>query len=121
MDRARFVEHKGKRIFLMDCSNASLDDMNQVMDECVRQVRSQPEKSVFTLIIAGGSAFSGETITKLKELARNNTPFVIASAIVGITGLHKVVLNAVSIFSRRRFYLFDTLEEAKDFLADYTD
>ncbi len=121
MDRAKFVEHKGQRIFSMDCTDASLEEMNQIIEACAREVRCLPEKSVFTLIIAGGSAFSGETISKLKELARGNAPYVKASAMVGVTGLYKVVFNAVSIFSKRRFYLFDTVDDALDFLADYTD
>ncbi len=75
---------------------------------------------MLTLTIAGGSSFSGETISKLKELARDNTPYVKAGAIVGVTGLYKVVFNAVAIFSKRRFYLFDTIDEAMDFLADFT-
>ena len=121
MDRAKFVEHKGKQIFVMDCRDATLDEMNAVIEECILQVRKQPEKSVFTLTISGGSAFSGETISKLKEVARDNTPYVKAGAIVGVKGLYKVVFNAVAMFSKRRFYLFDTVDEAMDFLADYTD
>jgi len=121
MDRAKFVTHKGRQIYIMDGTNATVEEMDQVIEACERDVRCQPENSVFTLIIAGGSSFSGETISKLKELARGNTPYVKASAIVGITGIHKVVLSAVAMFSKRRFYLYDTLDEAMDFLAGYTD
>lgn len=121
MDRANFVTHKGKQIFKMDCTAASHEEMNDVIEECILRVRSQPEKSVLTLTIAGGSNFSGETVSKLKALARDNTPYVKAGAIVGITGLYKVIFSAVSMFSKRRFYLFDTEDEALDFLADYAD
>ena len=121
MDRAKFVEHKGHQIFSMDCTDASLNEMNQIIEECAREVRKKPEKSVFTLIVAGGSAFTGETIFRLKELARDNAPYVKASAIVGVTGLYKVVFNAVSLFSKRRFYLFDTVDEAMNFLAEFDD
>lgn len=121
MERAKFVEYKGKQIFSMDCTNASVDEMNQVIEECISQVRIRPDKSVLTLTIPGGSAFSGETISKLKELARGNEPYVKAGAVVGVTGLYKVIYNAVAMFSKRRFYLFDTVDEAMDFLADYTD
>ena len=121
MDRAKFITHKGVQIFTMDCRDASLEEMNAIIEECILQVRGQPEKSVYTLTIAGGRAFSAETISKLKEVARDNTPYVKAGAIVGVTGLYKVVFNAVAMFSKRRFYLFDTVEEAMDFLANYTD
>ncbi|MDH3997326.1 MAG: hypothetical protein OET90_00665 [Desulfuromonadales bacterium] len=121
MERAKFVEHKGQQIFLMDCTDTTLDEMTQIIEECARAVRSQPEKSVLTLIVAGGSAFSADTISRLKELARDNAPYVRASAIIGVTGLYKVVFNAVSMFSKRRFYLFDSTEEAMDFLVELED
>ena len=121
MDRAKFVEHKGKQIFVMEHMYALVGAIYAIIEECILQVRKQPEKSVLTLTIAGGSAFSGDTIYKLKEVARDNTPYVKAGAISGVTGLYKVVFNAVAMFSKRRFYLFDTPEEAMDFLADYTD
>jgi len=121
MERAKFIDHKGAQIFTMDCRDATLEEMNAIIEECMLQVRSQPEKSVFTLTIAGGNAFSGETISRLKAMARDNTPYVSAGAIVGVTGLYKVVFNAVAMFSKRHFFLFDTVDEAMDFLADYTE
>jgi hypothetical protein len=41
------------------------------------------------------------------------------AAMIGMTGLHKVGLSTVSKFSSRRFNMFDALEEARNFLADY--
>lgn len=118
MQRAHFVEHKGKSIFLMDCRNATADEIDAVISECLRQIRQLPQQSALTLTVAGGTTFSGETISKLKALARDNAPHVKAAALVGVTGLYKIVFNAVSMFSKRKFNLFDTVEEAKDFLAE---
>lgn len=120
MDRSCFVAHKGKQIFVLDCQGITPEDMHLLIDECARIVRQQPEQSVLTLTIAGGSTtFDSESVSKLKELTKGNAPYVKAAAVVGITGLFKVVLSAVSMFSRRRFYMFDTVEEAKDFLVRY--
>ena len=119
MERARFIAHRGKKIFLLDCTNASIEEIHAIAEECERQVRVQPLNSVMTLTLAGGGKFSPETIQKLKELTKGNKPYVKASAVVGITGLYKVVLSAVSLFSERRFHMFDDVEEAKNFLADY--
>ena len=121
LDQAKFVEYQGKQIFVMECRDTTLDKMNAIIKECILQVRKQPEKSVFTLTIAGGNAFSRETISKLKDVARDNPPYVKAGAIVGVTGLDKVVFSAVAMFSKRCFYLLDTVDEAMDFLADYTN
>jgi len=118
MDKARFVQHKGKEIFILDCSGCKPAEVHQIIDECARQVRCRPPKSVRTLTIAGGGKFDNETITRLKELTKGNEPHVHRAALVGITGLYKVVVTAISMFSKREFHLFDTMEEALDFLAD---
>lgn len=117
MERARFIEHRGKQIYQLDCSNCKAAEIHQIIEECARQVQSQPPKSVMTMTIAGGGKFDQETITRLKELTKGNEPYVRKAAVVGITGLYKVVLMAVSTFSQRQFHLFDTVEEAKDFLV----
>ena len=119
MDRSSFITHKGKQIFVLDCRDISPKEMHALIDECARVVRQQPEGSVLTCTIAGGTTFDTETVTKLKELTKGNAPHVKAAAVVGMTGLYKVVLSAVSMFSSRRFHMFDTVDEAKDFLADY--
>ena len=63
----------------------------------------------------------GKPFQNLKRSLATTQPFVKAGAIVGVTGLYKVVFNAIAMFSKRRFYLFDTVDEAMDFWADYTD
>jgi hypothetical protein len=118
MERARFIEHKGKQIYQIDCTGATLDDIHELIEICAREVRCKPEHSVLCLTLAGGGSFGMDIVQKLKELTRGNAPYVKASALVGMTGLYKVILSAVSVFSQRKFYMFDDEESAKDFLAD---
>ena len=117
MERVRFVEHKGKMILVVDCGNCLPAEMQEVIDECGRVVQSQPEKSVLTLTIAGGGRFDLETVNKLKKLTKENEPYVIKAALVGVTNLQHVVLMTVSHFTGREFHLFDDVESAMDFLA----
>ena len=112
MERSRFIDHKGKQIFVLDCSGCTTDQIREIIKECGRVVQAQPEKSVLTMTIAGGGKFDNEIISELKELTKGNEPYVKKAAVVGMTGLYKVVLMAVSMFSNREFHLFDTAEEA---------
>ena len=82
-------------------------------------VRSQPPKSVLTMTIAGGGKFDNDIVGRLKDLTKGNEPYVKKAAVVGMSGLYKVVLMAVAMFSKREFHMFDTAEEAKDFLAQH--
>jgi len=119
MERSRFIEHKGKKIYKIDCSDCKPADIHPLIDECARIVRAQPPKSVLTMTIAGGGKFDNDIVGKLKELTKGNDPYVKKAAVVGMSGLYKVVLMAVSMFSKREFHMFDTEEEAKDFLVKY--
>ena len=117
MERSQFIYHKGREIYLLDCSACTPAEIVQIIDECARNVRVRPEKSVRTLTVAGGGKFDNEVIHKLKELTAGNAPYVERAALVGITGLYKVVVNAIKMFTKREFHLFDTVDEAKNFLA----
>jgi hypothetical protein len=117
MERCQFVDHKGKKILVLDCTGCQPEDFDAMIDECARVVQSQPEKSVLTMTIAAGGMFDSATVDKLKNLTKDNAPFVKNSAVVGVTGLQKVVLTAVSLFSNRKFNLFDDKMAAMDFLA----
>lgn len=117
MERARFIQHNGVEIYMLDCSGCKPAEVHEIIDECARQVRARPLKSVRTMTIAGGGKFDNETVSRLKELTKGNEPHVKKAALVGITGLYKVVVMAIATFSRREFHMFDTVEEAKEFLA----
>lgn len=117
METSKFILHKGKEIYQLDCSKCQPEDFAPIIQECARTVQSQPEKSVVTLTIAGGGRFDKETIDQLMHLTRDNERFVKKSAVVGVSGLQKIVLQTVSAFSKREFKVFDDLEQAKDYLV----
>jgi hypothetical protein len=117
MERSKFIQHKGRELYVLDCSDCQPEEIIGIIDECARQVQSRPEKSVRTLTIAGGGKFDNNVLQKLKNLTQGNAPYVDKAAVVGITGLYKVVMNTIKMFSKREFHLFDSVDEAKDFLA----
>ncbi len=119
MSRTRFIEHKGKRILFLDFSNVlDPDDGLRYIEEARAIVARQPERSLRTLVYVAGARFDARISRALKEFAMHNKPFVIASAVVGLSGLHRVVLNAVTTFTRRHIPTFPTLDAAKDWLVE---
>jgi len=117
MERAHFIEHAGKKIFILDLSGCQPADMLPSIEECARQVQAQPQKSIYTVTIATGGKFDFDVVDKLKALTRENEPHVIKSAVVGMTGMQQVLLMIVANFSNRTFEMFDDLEQAKQFIA----
>jgi hypothetical protein len=54
----------------------------------------------------------------MKEYAQHNTPYVKASAVVGISGWSKIILIAIKTVTGRDFYLADSMEEAQEWLIN---
>jgi hypothetical protein len=118
MDRTRFIEHKGRRILLFDYSGLKLAaDALKEVEKTKEIVRRQPAKSLLVLTDVRDSHYDATVVQALKDLAAHNAPYVTASAVVGVVGLKRVVYSAVVMFSKRKLQLFDTREEALDWLA----
>ncbi len=116
MENAKFIQHAGKEVFVLDFTNKKPAAALELIEECARQVRTRPHGTVLTLTLVSGGTFSQEVLSGLKELTKGNAPHVKRAALVGITGLYKVALQAVSMFSNRQFFMFDNQDEALEFL-----
>lgn len=117
MDGARFMEKDGKEIFVLTFSSSDIDHVLAQIDECARQVRQRPPKSVLTMTVVDGPKFNTQFVEALKHLTKGNEPHVKRAAAVGVTGLYKVAINAISLFSKREFKLFDCENEAVAYLT----
>jgi len=116
--RVRFVPHKGKQILYHDFSNLlRIEETMAAIEESRAIVRKQPLGSVLTLTVVTGSRFNREIVEALKELTKGNKPYVKAGAIVGLSGIQRVVYVAVTQFTGRRLPTFSSVEEAKDHLV----
>jgi hypothetical protein len=73
---------------------------------------------VLTLTIVDRGKFTAELVEQLKELTKGNSPYVRKAAVVGVTGMYKIVISAITIFSKREFKLFDTKEAAVRYLLE---
>ena len=89
----------------------------KVMAEVQRVVTAQPRESTLTLGDLTGAEFSRDAVTRMKEVAVFDRPFVKRAAIVGAENLPRVFHEAIQTFSRRDFPQFKTREEALDWLV----
>jgi hypothetical protein len=117
MERVRFIEHKGKKILHLDFAHAKSDEVLRIIEEARPTIAAQPPKSVFTLTDVTDSGFNSQVSDAMKEFVAHNKPYVAASAVVGVTGLKQIIFNAVMKFSGRQLHAFNSLAEAKEWLA----
>ena len=117
MERVRFITHKDRKILYIDFSGCNPEELMTHMREAQRIISSQPEGSVLTLTDVTDARYNRQVSAALKEYTNSNKPFVKAAAVVGVTGMKEVILNAIILFTRRNFSLFDRIDEAKEWLT----
>ena len=113
MGRVELKDHEGRNIVHLDFSNLDPETLEEVLEEAKPVIRSQPPKSLCTLTTVDGAHFNGKVVELLKEFAKGNDPYVKMGAIVGLAGLQKLVLTAVSKFSGRNFIVCSDAAEAQ--------
>ncbi len=118
MENSCFTRIHGKEVYRLNFDYDDIKDAEGLINECARQVRTRPENSVLTLTIVARGKFDVTLVDKLKALTKGNTPYVRKAAVVGIAGLYKVVISAISIFSKREFKLFDNQDDAIRYLLE---
>ena len=108
MDRVRFITHQGKQILFIDVTNCAAEDVIELLTEVQRIVTAQPPKSVLTLSDLTGAQFSRATITRMKEVAVFDRPYVKRAAFVGALSLPKVFYEALKTLHEKGATLLTT-------------
>ncbi|MHB8883249.1 MAG: hypothetical protein ACYC69_17290 [Thermodesulfovibrionales bacterium] len=118
MKRVEFVGHRGRQILFLDFSNCSVPEILRTIKEAKAVISEQPEQSLLTLSDVTDAAFNETVRIAMKEFTLHNKPYVKAAAVVGVTGLKRIIFDGVLLFSKRKMSAFDGLDPAKDWLAD---
>jgi hypothetical protein len=117
--RVRRLRKADHSIILIDVSSMLFgDEFKETLRMAGSMIRSEPEGSVLTLFDATDAHYSSDSLSLLKEFAAANKPYVKASAVVGMTGLKKIALQAVATFSGRVFKVHSTREKAIKWLSE---
>ncbi|MBN1591422.1 MAG: hypothetical protein JW888_18055 [Pirellulales bacterium] len=121
--KSRWITYGDKRILYCDYTHFALSDFDELkaeLDTVVALLLQEPEKSVLALTDIRGSIASRPVIAMFKRAATVTAKHVRKQAVVGVTGLKKVLFDAVVYVSRQPAKAFGDLEEeeAKDWLVE---
>jgi hypothetical protein len=117
-ERIRTITHSGRKIIFQDFSHMKPgEEFQRNIQRAQVLIRAGPRKSVLSLSDVGGSTFNSEVVRTFKDFTKGNEPYIRASAIVGVDGLIRVGLKGVALASGRTFGIFDTKQEAIDWLV----
>lgn len=118
MQRVRDEVHRGQPLIVVDYSG--MRDKQEVLDliwSSAREIQSRPPGSQRVLMRVHDVHFDGRVVSALKEAGVQNKPYLKAVAVVGITGLTKIIHRAMMTLMRIEMPAFDTDEEAREWLA----
>jgi hypothetical protein len=116
-ERIRFIDHHGKRILLVDLSNCSADEVEEIVRRVPDYITVQPRGFVLVLTDFSGAAFDRDALRAMKETAVFDKPFVKKSALIGTEDLPASFYDELKSYSRRDLLIFTAREEALDWLA----
>jgi hypothetical protein len=118
MERIQFIQYKNKSILLEDFSNlVPGGEFKQLIAHAQQTITSQPPQSVLALLDATNAHFDAEIMALMKEFVSANTPYIKCAAVVGIEGLLKIALMAITNAAGRSFTPFEDRQSAMEFLT----
>lgn len=118
MPRTTFIEYQGVRIAFLDFAGiADTETALAAIAEAESVITREPPKSVLTLTDVTGSHFDSTIVKALRELVEHDRPFVKAGAVVGLSGLMRVIYSTLVHLTGRNLRAFDTIDQAKEYLA----
>lgn len=119
MGRVQFITYGGKEVLFLNFAGCKTEEILSIIEEGKQVIRSRPAGSVLTLTDVTGTRFDDSVSDQMKEFAAHNKPYVKAAAVIGITGIKKIIFDAVTIFSKRKLQTFETLDLAKEWLISH--
>jgi hypothetical protein len=116
-ERIRFIDHQGKRVLLVDFSNCSANEVEEIARAVPDHVTVNPRGSVLVLTDFTGAAFDRDALRAMKEATVLDKPFVRKSALLGTEDLPVSFYDELKSFSRRELLIFTTREGALNWLV----
>lgn len=119
MNKVRFIEHRTRRIVLLDFVGIQdVDEGLAAVAEASAFIGAlPPDGTTLTCTDATDTRYDRRIIDALKEMTRRNRPIVKAAAIVSKSPIHRAAVSMLGMVSRRKLESFDSRERALDWLA----
>jgi len=116
-ERIRFITYKGKKILLVDCTNATSEELQKLARLVPAYVTAEPRGSVLLLADFTGTKVDKNIVERIKPALVIDRPHLKRSAWVAGETLPKIFHEHMKSFSQRDLPLFTTREAALDWLV----
>ncbi|BDG03156.1 hypothetical protein [Anaeromyxobacter oryzae] len=115
-DRVTLTSHAGKQIVQIDFNGCTPGTFAPIIQDAQRVITASPRGAVLALTLLESVRFDPATVLEMERFVSTVQPYLKANALVGITGMKKVVFNGVKTLYRAPVELFDDATAAKAWL-----
>lgn len=117
MKKVDIVQAYGKRIVQIDFDGCGPDQYEGLLAEAERIILQERPTTARALTLVGDTHFDPEAVAQLTRFAQRVTPLLERSAVVGLTGVKKVIFGGIKEHYRAPVGVFDDTEQAKEWLT----
>ena len=116
LERVSFERFKSLRYLYNNMADCLPNQAEECLYKSHELMSHEPENSVYVLANVKGIRFNKDIIQVFKDVTKKNAPYVKTTAVYGLDGFAKLLINTVVKFSRREMRVFDDLDQAKEWL-----
>lgn len=116
--KSHWMTHKGKRIFFADYSHMNPDELKDEGASIVSVLSREPKNSVLSLVDVRGTFGTTDAMENFKAITSKTKIYVHKRAVIGVTGIRKLLLKALNQFVNQDSVAFDSVDKALDWLVE---
>ena len=113
----KWITYKGKEILIDDYRNLQGKDFPPLVNTILNLTLQTGKKDILLILDFRESYVNKETVEAFNAAANASKAMLKKTAVLGITGVKKVLLNVVNKVSKVDAKPFDSIEEAKEWLV----
>jgi hypothetical protein len=115
--KSSWETYQGKRIFIGRYNHLPFEEIQPEASAVEKEMLIQPHNSVLLIVTTAGTIISPQALNIFKNVALHSKPFIKKTAILGMTGARKAILDIVVRFSGMQVSSFEDMQKAKDWLV----
>jgi hypothetical protein len=119
MIKSRWIIWHGVGVLYLDYAGfkQDIEALREEVRQADEEIQREPKGSVLVLIDLRDTVATGAVVTLFKESSALTNPYIRKHALIGVTGMKRFLADKVAKLARRPMRLFDTEQQALDWLT----
>jgi len=111
------INYRENSIYYIDFSNIKKqDEILKIINESTTYIRKQHINSVLVMTNIENMFFNSVIRSEFLDFLKGNKPYIKRSAIIGMSGLQRILVNGLMSVSGRNVRSFDNEISAKEYI-----